>query len=127
LDDVIPRFKVNNILLHQDSKAAILLQGRGVNSRGKRSRHIDIRFSFVKYRIEKGDVEIAFCGTKNMIADSLTKPLQGRLFRKFRDEIMGINPTMDKSEGMCWETAIRPNWDGRSSHHARNGLTTRYR
>ena len=94
-------FKVNNVLLHQDNKAAILLQENGVSSRGRRSRHIDIRFFFVKDRIEKGDVEIAFCGTKNMNADYLTMPLQGRAFREFRDDIMGINPTMDKIAGVC--------------------------
>jgi hypothetical protein len=94
-------FKVRNALIHQDSKAAILLQENGVGSRKRRSRHIDIRFFFIKDRIERGDVEIAFCGTKSMIADFLTKPLQGKAFQEFRDDIMGINPTMDKIEGVC--------------------------
>jgi hypothetical protein len=36
-----------------------------------------------------------------MIDDYLKKPLQGRAFQVFRDDIMGINPTMDTTEGVC--------------------------
>ena len=68
-------------------------------SRKKKSRHIDIRFFFIKDRIESGDVEIAFCGTEDMVADFLTKPLQGGVFRRFRDAIMGIKRC--QSEGVC--------------------------
>ena len=94
-------FEVKNALIYQDNEAAMLLEEHGVNSRGRRSRHIDIIFFFIKDRIERGDVEIAFCGTKIMIADYLTKPLQGKAFRVFRDDIMGINPTMDTIEEVC--------------------------
>ena len=46
----------------------------------------------MKDRIDKGEVEIAFCGTKYMIVDYLTKPLQGAAFRRFRNSIMGLDP-----------------------------------
>ena len=81
---------MKNALLNQDNQAAILLQTNGVMSRKKRSRHIDIRFFFIKDRIKAGDIEITFCGTENMVADFLTKPLQGSVFRRFRDAIMGV-------------------------------------
>jgi hypothetical protein len=77
-------------VLHQDNKAAILLQENGVLSREKKSRHVDIKYFFIKDRIEKGDIEIEFCGTDDMIADYMTKPLQGQLFCKFREAIMGM-------------------------------------
>ena len=32
---------------------------------------------------------IVYCPTEQMIADSLTKPLQGKAFAKFRDLLMG--------------------------------------
>ena len=35
------------------------------------------------------DIEIWYCPTENMIADFFTKPLQGSLFRRFRDFILG--------------------------------------
>ena len=83
-------YEAVNTLLHQDNKATILLQENGVLSRRKRTRHINIRFFFIKDRIDKGEVEIAFCGTKDMIADFLTKPLQGKAFREFRNQVMGL-------------------------------------
>jgi hypothetical protein len=37
-------------------------------------------------------VAIQYCPTKEMVADYFTKPLQGELFYKFRDQIMGVVP-----------------------------------
>jgi hypothetical protein len=34
-----------------------------------------------------------------MIGDFATKPLQGALFRKFRDQIMGVSPARDPGPG----------------------------
>ena len=65
-------------------------------SRKKRSRHIDIRFFFIKDRVDSGEVEMAFCGTKEMVADFLSKPLQGGVFRRFRDAIMKIRKNLNE-------------------------------
>ena len=82
--------EINNAMLHQDNQAAIRMHTTGVMSRKRRSRHIDIRFFLAKDRVDAGDVDLAFCGTEDMVADFLSKPLQGGIFRKFRDAIMGI-------------------------------------
>ena len=99
MDLLLLEKSIKNALLNQDNQAAIRLHENGVMSRKKKSRHIDIRFFFIKDRIEKGDVEVAFCGTEEMVADYLTKPLQGAVFRRFRDAIMGIKRR--RCEGMC--------------------------
>ena len=52
------------------------------------SRHINIRYFFVQDRIGSGEIKVEYCPTAEMLADYFTKPLQGVLFRKFRDEIM---------------------------------------
>ena len=39
--------------------------------------------------MNKGEVAIHYCPTAEMLADFFTKPLQGRLFHKFRNVIMG--------------------------------------
>ena len=62
-------YRVGSSLLHQDNTAAILLANNGVLSRGKRTRHIDIRFFFIKDRIDSAEVEVVFCGTDEMTAD----------------------------------------------------------
>ena len=83
-------YKIENNILFQDNKSAILLERNGRNSCTGNSRHIDIRYFFIKDRIESGDVEVVYCPTDEMLADFFTKPLQGKLFRKFRDMIMGF-------------------------------------
>jgi hypothetical protein len=40
-------------------------------------------------------MSIVWCPTGDMIGDYATKPLQGALFRKFRDQIMGLTPARD--------------------------------
>ena len=36
------------------------------------------------------EIEIEWCPTKDMVADFMTKPLQGSHFRRLRDLIMGM-------------------------------------
>ena len=50
---------------------------------------IDIRYFFVKDRVDKNEFKIEYCPTESMLADFFTKPLQGGLYKKFRDVLMG--------------------------------------
>ena len=84
-------YDVSENILYQDNKSSILLEKNGKASSSKRTRHISIRYFFVTDRIAKGELTIEWCPTANMIADFMTKPLQGSLFRKFRDIVMGID------------------------------------
>ena len=84
-------YEVKNAILNQDNMAAMQMEMNGVLSRGRKSRHVDVRFFFIKDRVEKGEVDIGFCGTDDMVADYLTKPLQGNKFFRFRDAILGIS------------------------------------
>ena len=80
-------------LLYQDNKSSMLLEKNGRASSGKRTRHIDIRFYFVADRVASGDLRIEHCPTAEMLADYFTKPLQGALFYRLRDQIMNIDPS----------------------------------
>jgi hypothetical protein len=42
---------------------------------------------------------VVWCPTGDMIGDFATKPLQGALFRKFRDQIMGVTLARDPGPG----------------------------
>jgi hypothetical protein len=79
-------------LLHQDNQSTIKLSENGKASSGKGTRHINIRYFFIADRIARKEVAIQYCPTKEMVADYFTKPLQGQLFYKFRDQIMGVVP-----------------------------------
>lgn len=51
--------------------------------------HLNIRYIFVKDDFENGMTDTEFLRTGGMIADFLTKPLQGEIFRKLMEEILG--------------------------------------
>ncbi len=77
-------------LLLQDNKSSMLLERNGKASSGKRTWHINIRYFFITDRVNMKEVEIKWCPTKGMVADFMTKPLQGSHCRRFRDLIMGM-------------------------------------
>ena len=79
---------VENLLL-QDNKSSILLEQNGKALSSKRTRHINIRFFFITDRVNMKEISIGWCPTKKMVADFMTKPLQGSHFRNLRDYIMG--------------------------------------
>ena len=82
-------YKLEENLIFQDNKSAILMEKNGRNSCTGNSRHINIRYFFIKDRIDSKEVSVAYCPTEMMLADYFTKPLQGSLFYKFRAVIMG--------------------------------------
>jgi hypothetical protein len=76
--------------LYQDNTSTITLAEKG-HSRSARTRHIGIRFFFVKDRMDGGEVRLVHMPTSEMIADIMTKSLQGALFRKMRAWLMGLD------------------------------------
>jgi hypothetical protein len=85
-------YNIEDNVLHQDNKSSILLEKNGKASSSKRAKHVNIRFFFVTDRINKGESSVEWCPTGNMIGDFATKPLQGAVFKKFRDHVMGVVP-----------------------------------
>ena len=75
--------------LYQDNKSALSFETNGRASSSKRTKHINIRYYYVADRVAKGDLRVVWCPTDKMIADFLTKPLQGKAFVEFRDLLMG--------------------------------------
>ena len=82
-------YPIEQNILYQDNKSAILLETNGRKSAGKRSRAINIRYFFITDQVELGNIKIEHCPTDDMIGDFMTKPLQGEKFRKFRQMILG--------------------------------------
>ncbi|GJV24812.1 putative ribonuclease H-like domain-containing protein [Tanacetum coccineum] len=63
----------NKILMYYDNKSAIALCCNNVQH--SRSKYIDIRFHFIKEKVENGVVELYFVNTKYQLADIFTKAL----------------------------------------------------
>ena len=93
-------------ILHQDNESAMLLEKNGKASSSKRTKHINIRCFFVTDGINKGEVSVVWCPTGNMTGDFMTKPLQGALFRRFRDHIVGVVLMQDPGPGKVAEPKV---------------------
>jgi hypothetical protein len=84
-------FEVKDTKLYQDNMSSILLEKNGRSSSTKRTRHMEIRYFFIKDRVASKEVTIEHCPTGDMVADYFTKPLQGAQFKKLRDIIMNVD------------------------------------
>ena len=81
-------YDLQSAVLREDNQAAIHLINHG-RPTSERTRHIKIRYFFIKQFVDSGELEIEYCPTDQMIADILTKPLQGDLFLRLRDLLLG--------------------------------------
>ena len=81
-------YEARPAVVYQDNTSTIALVRKG-RSTSARTRHISIRYYFVKDREDSGEVIVTHLGTSEIIADGLTKPLQGDAFRISRDRLLG--------------------------------------
>jgi len=88
-------YAVKDNIVYQDNLSSILLEKNGRASSSKRTKHINVRYFFITDRARKGEVTLKWCPTGDMVADFATKPLQGALFKRFRDQIMGVVPALE--------------------------------
>ena len=64
-------------MLYQDNLSAIKLAENGASS-AERTRHIAIRFFWLKDRVDAGELAIVYCPTADMVADLLPNPCKAR-------------------------------------------------
>ena len=69
------RFDINETILYQDNMSSILLKKNGRSSSSKRTRHMNIRYFFVKDQVESKELSIEHCPTEDVVANYFTKPL----------------------------------------------------
>ena len=50
---------------------------------------MDIRYCWIADCLKSENIDIEYCLTLKLLADFFTKPLQGSLFQKFRDYVLG--------------------------------------
>nr|GFA35202.1 hypothetical protein [Tanacetum cinerariifolium] len=72
-------FHFDNIPMCCDSKASIAISCNPVQH--SRTKHIDVRYHFIKEKVENGIVELFFVGTEYQLADLFTKSLPEERFK----------------------------------------------
>ena len=78
--------------IYEDNQGSIAMAKNPVSH--ARTKHIDIRFHYIREAVSNGIVTIFYCGTKDMLADILTKPLVRDRFQTLR-QLIGMEPLKD--------------------------------
>ena len=61
--------KTKDNTIYQDNQSIILLEKNSIDLMGKHSRHINIRYFFIKDRHDKKELTIEYCPIDEMIGD----------------------------------------------------------
>ena len=69
-------------LIYEDNQGAISMAKNPVFH--KRTKHIQIRYHFVREAVEDEVITLEYCRTSEMLADSFTKPLPREQFERLR-------------------------------------------
>jgi hypothetical protein len=73
--------------IYQDNQACIALSSNPIYH--KRTKHIDVRYHYVRERVESGDVVLVHVPSERQLADLLTKPLPRVRLAMLRDYVLG--------------------------------------
>ncbi|WVZ80476.1 hypothetical protein U9M48_027946 [Paspalum notatum var. saurae] len=77
--------RFGKIPLLVDSTSAISIAKNPVLH--SRTKHIDVRFHFLRDHYEKGDIDLVHIASENQLADIFTKPLEFGAFVHLRGEL----------------------------------------
>ena len=75
-----------NINLYVDNQSAIQLSKNDMHH--DRSKHIELRYHFIREEIKFNNIHVTYIDTANQLADILTKGLSKIIFNKLRERIM---------------------------------------
>ena len=74
-------------VIMEDNQACIAMSNNPITH--KRTKHIDIRYHFVREKVESKEVELVYIPTQHQLADILTKPLSNIRLAMIRNRMMG--------------------------------------
>nr|GEY92679.1 copia protein [Tanacetum cinerariifolium]GEY92691.1 copia protein [Tanacetum cinerariifolium] len=115
----------NKIPMYCDNKSAIALCCNNVQH--SRSKHIDIKYHFIKEQVENGVIELYFVNTEYQLADLFTKAL-GRDIIEFLTTKLGMRSftleTLKQLMNEEDEYSLRTNLDGSSGTDLVSSLRT---
>jgi hypothetical protein len=74
------------VVIREDNKACQMFADHAGNF--ARTKHIDVRYHFVRERVERGDIRVDYVRTEEQVADIFTKALPRELFKKHRARLV---------------------------------------
>ncbi|KAI3740217.1 hypothetical protein L2E82_30641 [Cichorium intybus] len=86
-------YKFLQVPIYCDSKSAIGISHNPIQH--SMTKHIDLRYHFIKDQILQGNIELYFIPTEEEVADVFTKALDSTKFNNFLDKLGMLNPDSD--------------------------------
>ncbi|KAJ9547010.1 LOW QUALITY PROTEIN: hypothetical protein OSB04_019553 [Centaurea solstitialis] len=83
-------FQLSKIPIYCDNTTAIAIANNPVLH--SKTKHIEIRYHFIRDHVMNGDVELHFVPTEYQLADLFTKPLDEKRFNQLIRELGMLNP-----------------------------------
>lgn len=88
-------FPQHGIVVHEDNQSTIKLAS--TERITERNKHIEVRHHHIREKVADGRIQLQYCSTQDMLADTLTKPLARPQFCTLRDKLgMRSASTMNK-------------------------------
>jgi len=83
-------YRITKKIMYQYNQSTMNFLINGRKSCGKQSRHTNIRFFWIADRLKEHGMNVEYCPTDATLADFYSKSLQGGLFKRMRDVVMGL-------------------------------------
>ncbi|CAI5721435.1 unnamed protein product [Peronospora destructor] len=94
----------DSLIIFEDNQGAIALAKNPEFH--KRTKHIDIRYHFVREKVEKNQVVLQYCPTQDMLADIMTKAIAAPQFTSLRTKLgITVAVAADSSGSVIKETS----------------------
>jgi len=87
LKDISCEYQFGPPMIYGDNQGAIALSKNPVNH--QRSKHIDVRYHFIRTEVNSGKVVVEYCPTADMVADVMTKSVTKVKLRNFKNFLFG--------------------------------------
>jgi hypothetical protein len=90
--------KLETTVIYCDNQSCLKLTENPVFH--DRSKHIEMKYHFIRDLVQKGAIKLQYIRTEEQIADILTKPLSFGKFVQFRDKL-GVTENVSLAEREC--------------------------
>ena len=98
-------------IIYEDCEPAVALSKE--NRFCNRSKHIDVRWSFIVEKQRHGDIKVVSVSRTIMVADILCSPRAAATFSTFRNKILGYNtPSAVQKNGVATTSSQKGLTDG---------------
>jgi hypothetical protein len=74
-------YNIDENMIFQDNMSSLPLEKNGRVSSSKQAKHIKVKYFLIKDDYNSGEIDLRYCPTDVMLADVLTKLMQGPKFK----------------------------------------------